>query len=178
MTDTQQCPAPACSRPEGHGGAHGHELGPGLVLAPWNDGPRPRRGAADDPPIPCNACGAPLMLDPDHTWASCSSCQQFVSISGDHYSQTILPSLYPEVMTDPKMLREFADHRVKDWLFWDTLRLRFGLIDGAEMEKRCAAGEEARERFIAETVLPLERKPRSGLLRRLVRRFIPGGIRR
>ena len=157
---TMTCDAPDCSRTAGHSGVHGHEVMPGMIVAPWSYSVRQRPELEGDKPISCNSCGSLLILHPEFTRAECSSCDQRISFDERGYSQTVLPKLYPSEMTDPKMLREFADHKVEQWLFFDTLRLRFGLIDESEFEVAKEKMNAERERFISEEVVPLEsRRP-------------------
>lgn len=73
------------------------------------------------------------------------------------YSQNILPRMYPSNITDPKMLRERAEHKLGEWEFFDLLRVRFGLIDQAEFDTRRKDDSESVARHIETEVVPLER---------------------
>ena|SRR3990167_4661082 len=165
--DTEICIAEDCSRLVGHPMPHGHEISPGLVIAPWSDMPRVKKDSKDDPAIPCNSCGVPLILDPEQARASCSFCGQRISFDEQgHTTETIIPKIYPSKMTDPKMLREFADYKVEQWEFFDTLKLRFGFITEEQFAESRLKGEQAKKEFIEKEVLPLENKPRWKFWRR------------
>jgi hypothetical protein len=161
---TERCDAPECDREAGHKMPHGHPVGP-MIIAPWSD--VPRQGFEDGEPIPCNSCGAPLVLDPKAARASCSQCDQRISFDGKSYSSTVIAKLYPSKMTEPKMLREFGQYKVDERAFFDTLRVRFGLMTQGEFDENRVKDAEALVVFIAREVLPLEK--RRGFLRRLFR---------
>ena len=86
-----------------------------------------------DASVPCNCCGQPLVLGPQRHRATCACGQTIVFRQDGSCSQTVLPRLYPHKMSDPRMLREFAQYEVAQRGFFDTLRLRFGLISAAEL---------------------------------------------
>lgn len=153
--ESTTCDAPGCDRERDHDGPHGHPVR-GFILAPWSDSARTSHDDGD--PIPCNSCGQPLTLHPERCRAECD-CGQMITFDDRGYSQTILPRLYPSKMTDPKMLREFTQHRLEEWTFFDELQVRFGLIDRAEFGRRRAIGVEKIECFIETDIIPLERRP-------------------
>jgi hypothetical protein len=58
----------------------------------------------------------------------------------------------------PKMKREAADHELTQRAFFDTLRVRFGLIDQEEYEQRRERDITAKAKYLALEVAPLERR--------------------
>lgn len=151
------CEAPNCNQEFNHIGPHGHSMG-GFTLAPYSEDSRKSTQDIEEP-ILCNSCGKPLTLHPTAARATCI-CGQSISLTANgKSSQTILPKLYPEKITDSKMMLESGEYKISQFEFFDRLSLAFGFITQSEYEERQINSQKLLENFIKEHVQPLEKKP-------------------
>lgn len=157
-----ECGIRHCNQPKNHDGPHGHDVGGGLVFAPFgHTGKCVTLNPPEETPLLCDADNAPLQITVRNEGGggtlACTGCEQEYNIGPDGMT-SVMVTLYPSSLKrGDDLWPKYVSYREQMFRFEVAARELLGLpMDAANVAAFEAAIKKEREAIVA--ALPWHRK--------------------